>query len=141
MMNSKSISLLVAFMCSAPLALAGPTATEAYLEIHQKELAAKSYEDLTKLRSKSSIANDKAISAEEKVALFPLFQATMPTKVKVLKESIDGNKATLDVEVPAVAPANGMVEHTTGTVTLELEDGQWKLFKESWHAKAESVPN
>lgn len=139
MVNSKCISLLAAFMCSASMALAGPSATEAYMELHQKELAAKSYEDLTKLRSKSSIANDKQISAEEKVALFPLFQATMPTKVKVLKENIEGNKATLDIEVPAVAPANGMVEHTTGTVTLELEDGQWKLFKESWQSKAESV--
>lgn len=140
-MRSQCLLLLFALAFSTAAAQADQSPTEAYMELHAKELNAKSYEDLLPLRAKDSIAEDKPTSAEEKKMIFPLMHEMIPKVVKVTKETLEGSKATLLVTVPTQPPNQmGMVETTTGTITLEKEDGKWKLFKEKWDSKSESVP-
>jgi hypothetical protein len=119
-MSSKFLLLLVAFALSIGSAHADQSPTDAYIELHAKELAAKSYEDLLPLRANDSIAEDKPTSAEEKKMIFPLVHEMMPKVVKVTKETVEGNSATLLVTVPTQAPNEmGMAATTTGTITLE----------------------
>jgi hypothetical protein len=142
MLNRLKASLFAALLVSTTACLAdetpAPTPTQAYLEIHKKELAAKSYADLLPIRSKASIAHDPPMSDEEKAQIFPLFHETLPKVVTVTGESVDGNKATVKATAaPEVPLKPGQTESTTGTITMVLEDGQWKIEKESWNSTSE----
>ncbi len=126
------------FYTTASQCLADTSPSKAYLDIHTKELAAKSYEDILPLRSKSSIANDKPMSDEEKKQIFPLFHMTLPEEVTVTKEEIKGDKAILNVKAaPPKDLKPGSTETTTGIVDMVLEDGQWKLDTEKWESHLE----
>jgi hypothetical protein len=105
--------------------------SEAYMAIHKAELAAKSYEDLLSLRAKESIARDKPVSAVERKMMFSLMQQFMVKDIRVTGQKIEGNKAT----VYAVPVNESKNEHTTGVITLILEDGKWKLDTEKWQSK------
>jgi hypothetical protein len=142
MLNRLKASLFVALLCSATASFADETSTltptQAYLEIHKKELAAKSYTDLLPLRSKASIAQDPPMSDEEKANIFPLFHETLPKVVTVTGETVDGTKATIKATAQPNEPLKpGQTETTTGTISMVLEDGQWKIEKESWNSSSE----
>jgi uncharacterized alpha/beta hydrolase family protein len=53
-------------------------------------------------------------------------KAMTPTDLKLTSVKVDGKKATLE--------ATGKVdkEANRGTVSLEQEDGQWKVANQSW---------
>jgi hypothetical protein len=55
-----------------------------------------------------------------------LMKAMTPTDLKLTSLKVDGKKATLE--------ATGKVENelNRGTVSLEQEDGQWKVANQSW---------
>ncbi len=116
--------------------------TEAYLAIHKKELAAKSYADIAALRSKKSIDDEKAagkeLSKEDQEMFFPMFKMMLPKEVKIMGEQIKGDEATLEAMVPPGSDPQ-VKETTTGTIKLVKEDGAWKLYSEKWNSKIEST--
>ena len=56
-------------------------------------------------------------------------QSTMMTDMEILSSTITGNKAVLTLT------GRRGVTSADGTVTLQLEDGKWKVSEESWKAK------
>jgi hypothetical protein len=138
MLNRVLTSVAVMLFATTGACFAGQSPTQAYIEIHKKELAANSYSDLLPIRSKASIAKDPPMTDEEKAQIFPLFKATLPKTVTVTGETIEGNKATVTATAaPDMDLKPGDKETTLGTITLVLEDGEWKMEKESWNSKAE----
>lgn len=139
MKKSGSIATLVALMITTGVAKGqtSPTPSQAYLQLHKKELAATSYEDLLPLRTKASIAADKQTTPADKKQLFPLIHMLTPQKVSIMSERVDGNKATLTVKALTGPLPAGTSESTVGVIDLSLEDGQWKLEKEKWESKSE----
>lgn len=129
-------------MLSLSAFAADQSPTEAYLEMHKKELSAKSYADIAALRSQRSIANEKAagkeLSVEDQKMFFPLFKATLPKVVKVVGEDVKGDEATLQATVPPSTDPK-IKETTTGTIVLFKENGIWKLDSEKWSTKIEST--
>lgn len=118
------------------------TPGQAYLQLFQKEKAAASYEDLLPLRCKRSIAKDKPMPDDEKKMMFELMKAVMPPQVRVLKEEIHGDEATVYADVPpdpAKKPDPQIKEQTKGVIVLVKEDGQWKIDTEKWDSKIEST--
>lgn len=117
--------------------------TEAYLEMHKKEVEAKSFEDIRGLRSQRSIAAEKAagrtMTKEDEKMFFPLFKETLPKDVKIIGEVVKGNEATLSATVPPKNQDPKVKESTTGTIVLFKEDGVWKLDSEKWSTKIEST--
>jgi hypothetical protein len=61
--------------------------------------------------------------------MLKMIQAMEPKNVKIVRGSMDGSKATLEV---TGSDGNST---STGTVELVLEGGAWKLAKESWNRK------
>ena len=138
MNKSTSFQALMALMIVTTGVAKGQTSpSQAYLQLHKKELAATCYEDLLPLRTKASIANDKPTSPAEKKMLFPLIKMLTPNQVSIMSEKIDGNKATLTVKALTSPLPAGNSESTVGVIELGLEDGQWKLEKEKWESKTE----
>ncbi|MBY0358366.1 MAG: hypothetical protein K2W82_10230 [Candidatus Obscuribacterales bacterium] len=126
---------LLAILILAQPALA-ETPTEAYKELHKKELSATCYEDLVKLRSSRSVAKDPPQTPEEAKQFFTLLQFIMPKTVTVTGEEINGDEAT----VHAVAPP-GLGEDpatkTIGIIKLFKEKDGWKIDHEKWDSKVE----
>ncbi len=110
-----------------------------YLELHKRELAARSYTDLYQVRSQTSIAHDKPMSKEELSFIFPLFKATLPREVIVTSEQVNGTSAILRATAaPSSKTRPGKTkvsETTTGEIELTLEKGQWKIEHEKWDSK------
>jgi hypothetical protein len=131
-------SLVFTLFVSTGASWAEQSPSQAYLELHKKELAAKSYADLLPIRSKASIAKDPPMTDEEKEQIFPLFKATLPKAVTVTGETVEGTKATVKATAPPdVALKPGDTDTIIGTITMVMEDGEWKIEKESWTEKAE----
>lgn len=127
-------TVLSVFVVVQPAQAESPT--EAYKELHKKELSATCYEDLVKLRSSRSVAKDPPQTQEEAKQFFTLLQFIMPKTVTVTGEEINGDEATIH----AVAPP-GLGEDpatkTTGIVKLFKENGSWKIDHEKWDSKTE----
>ena len=139
MINRLKAPLFVALLFSTTASFAaGETPSQAFVEIHKKELAAKSYEDLLPIRSKASIAQDPPMTDAEKADIFPFFHETLPRVVTVTGETIEGNKATIKATAEPNEPLKpGETETTTGVISMVLEDGEWKIEKESWNSSSE----
>lgn len=136
MFYSRAFLAIVMSLCAQP-AFCQSTPTEAYLELHKKELAAKSYADIIPLRARASLDNDN-MSKEDQEKFFPLFKQLLVRDVKVLKETLDGDKAILEVTAPPDKTLKpGDTETTVGTIELLREDGTWKLSREKWSSKTE----
>jgi hypothetical protein len=136
-MSRPGIMLIALIIIGIQPALSETSPTQAYLELHKKELAAKSYSDLVPLHSKSSLANDK-MSKEEQEQMFPLFKSLLVKDVTVTKEIVNGDSATLEVKgAPEKGLKPGDTETIVGTILLSREDGEWKLDKEKWNSKVD----
>ena len=144
--------------------LEGLSPSDAYMKFREKMIEAKSINDLRPYFSKET--KEETMSSkedpEQEQKLFELMQMMVPPKVKVVKETIDGNVATLnlvalekskmdeDMDQLATSMAEGIAgamgqkipkgekppeSSTTGVVTMKKEDGVWKQHKEKWKSK------
>lgn len=127
---------LAIFGLSGLPALAEQSPADAYKEIHRRELAANSYEDLLKVRSSRSIAKDPPQSKEEIQQMFVLLKMMMPKEVTIIGQESKGSEATVRA-VASPAPGEDPSTKTTGVITLVLENGVWKVDREKWDSKLE----
>jgi hypothetical protein len=94
-----------------------------------KAVAAGDYEGYKKCMTKEAAAGidkqTKEMGLDPKKGM-ELMKAMTPTDLKLTSVKVDGKKATLE--------ATGKVdkEANRGTVSLEQEDGQWKVANQSW---------
>jgi hypothetical protein len=114
-------------------AMADQTATQAYLGLHDKELAAASYDDILKIRSRRSIAKDPKLTEQETKQFFEIIKAITPKKVEVKSEEVHGSEAIIHA-----ISTDDPNKTTSGTITLYKEVGEWKLDREKWETKARS---
>jgi hypothetical protein len=127
-------SVLLVTSAVAPLFAqnAGQTASQFYLAYRAAFDKAKSIEELLPFLSKQSADRVKATPAGERPKMFELMKmmGTL-TAVKVLKETKNGDGATLSVEGVDADKAK-----TKGTIEIVKEGGAWKLGGESWSSAA-----
>jgi hypothetical protein len=138
MFNRQFVLGLCLLACTTTLVFADDTPSQAYINIHNKELEAKSYADILPYRTKASVASDKPTTELEKKEMFELFKLVLVKDVSVKGEDINGNSAILTVEgAPSKDLKPGDKETTIGKIHMVLEDGQWKLDKEEWKSNCE----
>ena len=138
MFNRPFLLGLCLFASTTNLVLADNTPSQAYMNIHNIEVASKSYADILPYRTKASVASDKPISEEQKKQMFDLFKVVLVKEVFVKGEEISGDSAILTVEgAPSKDLKPGDQETTTGKIYMVMEDGQWKLDKEEWKSHCE----
>ncbi len=84
--------------------------------------------------------------AEERKMMFGMLKELCPKDVRIVSSQIDGEKASLKLVVgdgkPVIVenPVFGKTkEETSGECTMLVENGQWKVDKESWKTKSSSV--
>jgi hypothetical protein len=94
-----------------------------------KAIAAGDYDGFKKCMTKEAAAGidkqTKEMGLDPKKGM-ELMKAMTPTDLKLTSLKVDGKKATLE--------ATGKVdkEANRGTISLEQEDGQWKVANQSW---------
>ena len=92
-------------------------------------LAALAAGDLAKLAKSVDAEHAAQMKDPEFKKMLKMIQAMEPKDVKIVRGSIDGSKATLEVTgKDGDATSNGTVE-------LVMEGGAWKLAKESWSTR------
>lgn len=93
--------------------------------------------DMLPYLSKESRKSTPGLEDAERA--LPMIRALSPKEVSVTKTEINGNKAKLYLtsSSPMANPFGDKSSkyQTKGTATFSIEDGQWKLDKESWRTK------
>jgi hypothetical protein len=132
------LSVLVAFvigiLAASGIAVAGDKETvlpagggdpgKAYME-YMKAMTAG---DMAALKKLVSTERAKEMDAPEFKEMFPLIQSMMAKNVKVTGGTMTGNTATLNCEGTDSMGGGA----SKGTISMVLEDKQWKVQKDSW---------
>lgn len=147
-----SVSLLVSGLaiCLFPSisfgADAKATPEAAYNNYHQAMLHAKTYEDVTPFLAGKAVKEMKETPDKERTMMFGFIKDMCPKEVHVVSSKIEGEKAQLTLIVGDGKPVfqdNPLVgktkEETKGECTMVMEDGQWKVDKESWKTRSVSA--
>lgn len=132
-------------MCHAE-ETAKATPEAAYRTYHQAMLDAKTYKDVTPYLVAKAVKEMEDTPAEERKMMFGMLKELCPKDVRIVSSQIDGEKASLKLVVgdgkPVIVenPVFGKTkEETSGECTMLVENGQWKVDKESWKTKSSSV--
>ena len=128
----RRIAAFAAMMLAAGLvsaaAPADQTASQFYLAYRAAFDKAKSIDELLPYMAKKNVDQVKATPDAQKEQMFGMIKTMGAlTNVKIVKETKNGDGATLSVD--AVGPDKAK---TTGTIEILKESGAWKLGKESW---------
>jgi hypothetical protein len=110
-----------------PLPAGGGDARKAYDDYRKVIFAG----DLVALRKMVAADRAKSMDDPDFKKMFPMIQMMEPKNMKYVNGTIDGNTATLNVT------AKDGKEQSTGTVTMVLEAGKWKVANEQWKSKSE----
>jgi hypothetical protein len=127
--------IFLALAISVPALASGPSKNlestpqgKAY-RAQEKAIRAGDFEGYKKTMTKASAAEIdrqvKEMGMDSKKGM-EVLQAMLPTELKFTALKVDRAKATLQ------ATGNVGGEVNRGTVDFELEDGQWKIVKQSW---------
>lgn len=70
-------------------------------------------------------------------------QVIYPREVRVVRESLSGDRATVFAEGVSADPFDktGRLDKTYGTIELIMEDGGWKIDNESWGNRPPGEPD
>jgi hypothetical protein len=127
---------LFVVMASGPHLAAAGTPTEAFLGYHETVLKARSVDDFAALLAKADRDSLKQVPVEAKTVLFDMHSEAArlsAERPKVLKETIDGDKATLDVETTCdYAKIDAAIlgkRPCAASVPLVKEPDGWKIAK------------
>lgn len=106
--------------------------TDFFLRFESVWDQAKSVEDLSPLMAQEARDNIAETPPEMRKEMFAIMSEMRAKKVQVLSESRDGISATVT--------AKGVDEdgaEVKGTITLSIENGEWRLGKQSWSSGPE----
>ena len=127
------VALTTLLLLPAFLAVAQPSAkspTDTYLGYRAAMLKAKTLDDLKPWFSKDGVAKLNSMPADQRGMMLEFVKdmSSAITNLKVVKESITGDAAKLQVEGTDV----GDKSVKKATVDVVREGGVWKFVKESW---------
>lgn len=107
----------------------GPTNEQAVNEAYTNYRKAIQDGNLEALKQCVSAEKNKEMKGEDSQQKLGLIKQLMPKEVKIVKITIENDKAVLEVQA-------GMAgQSMNGKVDLVKEAGRWKIFKESWEMK------
>jgi hypothetical protein len=145
LLTSTLASSMLPSMCLAEEATKA-TPESAYRTYHQAMVNAKTYKDVTPYLVAKAVKEMEDTPAEERKMMFGMLKELCPKDVRIVSSQIDGEKASLKLVVgdgkPVIVdrPIFGKTkEETSGECTMFVENGQWKVDKESWKTKSSSV--
>ncbi|HNB20993.1 MAG TPA: hypothetical protein PKZ32_01160 [Candidatus Melainabacteria bacterium] len=117
-----------------------------YTKYHQTLLNAKSVDEVTPFMCAGRVKEVNSTPKQERAMFFGFIKDICPKDVHIVSSKIDGDKANLKLIVgdgkPVILdrPIIGKVkEETKGECAMVLEDGAWKVDKESWKSSSASV--
>lgn len=122
-----SLAVLAVLACGPTIAAAG-TPSETFLALYDAVLKAKAADDIAPLVKKADRDQLKTVPAEAKEMFLDMHKEWVKTcheRPKVTKETIEGDKATLEAEVVSVYAQTG--SPWKATVTLVKEADGWKV--------------
>ena len=156
-----SACILTAFIISIPERPAyaqSRSPKETYLAYLRAVDDTKDFEDVRLFRTEKNRAAYRTLSPEG----VQMMKDSLPKKVRILSEVVNGNTATLKadgtISMKSFAPqvnAMGaavqrlsaapvkpmpMIWHSTGTINFEKEDGEWRISEEKWQADDPNKP-
>jgi len=109
-------------------------------------LNAKTYEDVTPYLTQKTVKDMKNTPAQDRTMMFGMMKELCPKDVHIVSSKVDGAKANLQLVIgdgkPVVTdnPLVGKIkDETKGEVNLVVENGEWKIEKESWKSNSVSV--
>lgn len=118
-----------------PAVKAPKTPAEVYREFNKAELSG----DFRIIRTFLSNTHQKIYDSwdeERFITEGAEIKKNAATNYKVIKETIDGNKAELYLEGNTISFMTGR-QAPYGKITFSLEDGEWKILKSNWVEKPE----
>lgn len=122
------------------------TPESVYMKYHSVLINAKTVDDVTPFMVSGRVKEVQATPKEERAMFFSFIRDTCPKDVHIVSSKIDGDTASLKLIVgdgkPQILerPMLGKVkEETVGTCTMVMQDGEWKVDKESWKSSSVSV--
>ncbi len=121
--------LLLALLTLPCLADTPKQAYQSYLEALEK---ATTFEDMAPYLSKEKNQELASVPKEQQKAVLGMVKAMRPVSFKFLNVKVHGSSATLKLSGRSRNPLNGKVEPSKGTVSMVLQDGKWRLDKETW---------
>ncbi|MGI9404761.1 MAG: hypothetical protein ACR2O4_00195 [Hyphomicrobiaceae bacterium] len=121
-----SIIFLLSSIIALPANAQSKAPKDVYLAYNAALETAKSFDDITPYLVKESVDGLAAMSEKDKTENFGLLKifGTGKTGVKILKETIDGDNATVIAEFCSQDGNKGKV-----TTPMKLEEGSWKMAK------------
>ncbi len=147
-----SISLLIGGMAAVLIPAAAfaadakATPESVFNKYHQALLGAKSVDEITQFMTAGRVKEVKATPAEDRAMMFSFIKEACPKDVRIVSAKVDGDKANLKLIVgdgkPQILdrPLIGKVkEETAGECAMVMENGEWKVDKESWKSSSVSV--
>ncbi len=122
------------------------TPESVFIKYHQTLLNAKSVDDVTPFMCAGRVKEVQSTPAEDRAMMFSFIKETCPKDVHIVSAKVDGDKANLKLVVgdgkPQILdrPLIGKVkEETAGECAMVMENGEWKVDKESWKSSSVSV--
>jgi len=122
------------------------TPESVYHTYHKAMLNAKTYKDVQPFLVAKAVKEMNDTPAEERTMMFGMLKELCPKDVRVISSTVEGDKASLKLVVgdgkPVVVdrPIVGKTkEETSGVCTMVIENGEWKVDKESWKTKSYSA--
>lgn len=150
--RAASLSLLISGLaiCLFPSmsfgADAKATPESVYNKYHRAMVNAKTFEDVTPFLTAKTVKEMKDTPAQERTMMFGVIKDICPKEVHVVSSKIEGEKANLKlivgdgkpvfIERPLVGKTK---EETKGEVNMVIENGEWKVDKESWKTNSVSA--
>lgn len=128
-------SLLVALVLLGPAfsqKAADETPTAFFLRFESVWDKAKSVEELAPLMAKPTRDQIAETPPEMRKEMFEFMTEMRATKVKVTSESRNGDTATV-----MATGVDSEGDEVKGTISLEIENGEWRLAKQSWESGPE----
>ena len=125
-----SMLFLAIFFIAAVRTASANTPKAAY-DRYMKAVKAGNKAQILNSVTKERKAEFEKFSKSEQDQTIKMIQAFSPKTYKVVKENIQGNRATLTVS-GTVQGFTGGTESASGTVTMLKEDGAWKIQQEDW---------
>ncbi len=155
-MKTKSRVATISLLAGSLIVLLSPTMSfgadakatpeSVYNKYHQALVNAKTFEDVTPFLCAKGVKEMKETPAEERTMMFGFIKETCPKDVHIVSSTIDGETANLKLIVgdgkPVFAdrPIVGKTkEETKGECRMIVENGEWKVDKESWKVSSVSA--
>ena len=128
----------ILLVCSATRATAEETPSQAYMVYHEALMRARSFADIIPYLGKATRASVEKKKESERQGVFALVKFLSPEVIRVVRETINGDQAVLEVEEAETGSPSPSPGGFRGTIEMVREEGRWKVGHEKWDKKVQN---